>query len=136
MKLFCKTLLTLSVILLFSNPAIGVEVSYYSFITGDDLYEMAKTWRQMVENNGMRTINEADTAGYYAGYVSGIVSVAQNLERAITVNLPKSLSVPQSCNIVYEYLDEHPDEFDDGAPILVLKALNDAFKEKDKEKQE
>lgn len=89
------------------------------FDSGSDLFAGATEY---VENKS------SFKGAYYVGYVTATVD-AIGESGANYLNIPSSVTVGQMCHIVKKYLDDHPEEWNRPATIIVYKSMVRAFPE-------
>jgi hypothetical protein len=109
-----KLLFALCVVVMFSTSANAVVLN------GNDL---VKNWKEYKKLDEGRIHNVSD-AGYFMGYVSGIVDAFHS---EFLFNPPYGSTVGQLCSVVGKWLDNHPEEWNKPAGELVTKALQSAF---------
>jgi len=118
MKTVFKTLLVFLLIL-------TASVSYAGFEVGNDLVQ---GWREHQKIMQHRT-GEIDfmLASRFVGYVTGVFDATEFL-----YDYPDGLTKDQVAAIVGKYLDANPEEWSKGGPVLVIKALQEAFPRKNR----
>lgn len=67
-------------------------------------------------------------ADYFMGYVAATIdAVGEN--GANYLKIPNNVTVGQMCHIVKKYLDDHPEEWNQPATIIVYRSIVRAFPE-------
>ena len=90
------------------------------FVSGNKL---ASKWRayQRYDTGVGRNLDYGE-GNYFMGYITGVYDATYWL-----YNSPDGITVGQMCSIVGKYLDEHPEEWNEPAWVLVRLALLEAF---------
>ncbi len=86
---------------------------------GNDLIKQLREYEK-VERNDPKTIDIS--AGFYIGYVRGIYESNTNI-----ICAGENVKLGQMTAIVAKYLNEHPEEWNQPANMLVIKALIKEF---------
>jgi hypothetical protein len=75
--------------------------------------------------------NEPTATGTCLGYVDGVVSglqLATNAARAKPLFcMPKGVTVGEGIRVVMKYLNDHPPDLHQSAPLLILNAMLAAY---------
>ena len=101
-----------------------------SLTNGNELYGWCRTYRETVRTrDGQFAIPTSDTsvafdAGSCMAYVRGVVD---STPAGDTFDPNSSVRVSQYVDVVFRYLDAHPEERDQSAGFLAQNALTQAF---------
>jgi hypothetical protein len=96
--------------------------------TSKALYESWITYQRAKQG----TLDDEDvttaaaTIGFYLGYVQGTADSFAAAGKA-SFSLPQNADPEQLAFVVGKYLENHPAEWSDRAPLLIVKALRLAF---------
>jgi hypothetical protein len=130
-----KSILALAVllVLVFMQGEAGARV----FFAGKDLVPLMREYEKARPSNdgGMvvtskdraatvkgPTVNQSDARAYRL-YILGV----QDALVGVLWDSPESVTVAQVCDIVAEYLNKHPEEWEKPAALLVMNALMAVF---------
>jgi hypothetical protein len=112
-----KVLRNLMLCVTFFSALALPSVTYAQFKTGGELKEWAEAHDRFV-----RYVDEpgdAVTAGGYLGYVTAVSE--------FLTCLPATVNVSQIAAVVLNYLRTHPEQWNNSAHQLVIRALSEAF---------
>lgn len=112
LNIFARNLV-ISFLVFISNPAFAY------FQSGSELYSGATAY---VENKS------SFKADYYMGYVAATMDAIGD-SGVNYLNIPGNVSLDQACHIVKKYLDDHPDEWNQPATVIIFKSMVKAFPE-------
>lgn len=105
--------LVIAFLIFVSNPVFA----YYQ--SGSELFSGATAY---AENKS------SFKADYYMGYVAATIDAIGD-SGANYLNIPGNVSLDQACHIVKKYLDDHPDEWNQPATVIIYKSMVKAFPE-------
>lgn len=89
-------------------------------LSGQSLHDKWISYQRVSASNPNLDQSEVLNAGFYLGFVYGASTVAA-LDGWF--NMPDGWAVGQSLAVVGRYLDQHPEEWNEQATTLVIKAL-------------
>jgi hypothetical protein len=87
------------------------------------------------ENGDTLSTTELVLAAHCTGYVSGFIDshaidsylFEKNTQKKLLYCLPPNSKIIQFVRVIVKYLNEHPEKLHNGARMLVMEALNEAF---------
>lgn len=111
--------------LLFVFALLGfASTCHAQFVTGNKLYTKCVAMKQWEATNQMSASEVQIADGMFCmGYVAGVADAADGP----LVDIPAGATQQQLADIVYDYLDKHPESRNLSAMILVRAALTNTF---------
>lgn len=124
----------LGICLVFIIPSLSGQLNEtgkrVSLTDGNELYSWCRAYKDVAKARGDEFgINTADgSAAFNAGSCMGYVRAAvDSLPVGEEFSPSPHVKLSQYLDVVFKYLDEHPESRDKEAAILVTKALTQAF---------
>lgn len=94
----------------------------------EDGYDLYQKWLEYKKcRAGLPCLTYSD--GFYKGYVLGMADAYG----AFLLSIPEDISVGTVCMTVGQHMEEHQDELDHAASLIVFNALSQAFPKKQTE---
>lgn|GEM_PF-343264 len=100
------------------------------FLTGNDLVECMRLYEQAVEQGRGREMPVGDvTAAYgYMAYIVGVYQASCLIHEGHMYSMPSGGGTNgQFIAVVSKYLKNHPEQWNEFAVVLVIRALQEAF---------
>ena len=88
--------------------------NFTSFETGDELFDVCN----------VPTVDQRHFNDLCSGYIAGVSDVLNSQGRICT---PKTVTIHQTVDVIFNYLREHPTQRSMAAPVLTGAALGQAF---------
>jgi hypothetical protein len=105
-------------IVLFSVFVLNYSSAYANFKTGNDLVNDMREYYK-AEQGDPKTNWTAD--GSYMGYIEGVIDATEY------DSIPSGVKLKQLCYIVANFLEKHPERWNESANVLVCQAIRQAF---------
>ncbi|MEI8033139.1 MAG: Rap1a/Tai family immunity protein [Chlorobiaceae bacterium] len=98
---------------------LGFQTANAEFKSGNGL---VSSWREYSRATAGQPHNANDD-GFFTGYVAGVCDAKMHT----LFEIPEGATIGQACDVVGQWLDRHPEEWNKPARQLVIKALKEAF---------